>query len=138
MDLSDSKANFVYYSLQNNTRLDREPDATTWDLLFTKWEDVSSDQPYMVVGALQNIGVKAIDLTVTDPATITYTDDQFSEAINTIGYDWKSFNMNTMQYEIASNRVFIGKDKDGKVFKLKFTAFAGTSTGTIAFDINEL
>jgi hypothetical protein len=36
MDISNSKANYVYYSLQDNLRLDREPDATTWDLLFTK------------------------------------------------------------------------------------------------------
>lgn len=137
MSLAGSKANYGYYSLQNNQLIaNREPDATTWDLLFTKWEDIVSSQPYIVTGVLQNIGVKAIDLTVSDPANITYTDNQFSLDINTIGYDWKSFN--GASYDVATNRVFVVKNVAGKVYKIIFTSFAGSSTGVLAFTIKEL
>ena len=134
--LSNSKANYVYYDLSTNTRLDREPDASTWDLLFTKWEDINNNQPYIVTGVLQNIGVKAIDITTSTPATVTYTNDQFVSDINTIGYDWKLFNNSTYTYDVATNRVFIVKDNNNKVFKQIFTGFA-MSTGTITFTIAE-
>jgi hypothetical protein len=134
MDISDSKANYVYYSLQDNLRLDREPDATTWDLVFTKWVDNSIN--YTVTGVLQNIDIPAIDLTVDDPANFTYTDDQFVDDINTIGSDWKTFN--GTQYDIATNRVFVVKDKSAKVYRIVFTGFAGSSTGVLSFDIKQL
>lgn len=136
MDLSASKANYVYYSLKNNAIItDREPDATTWDLLFTKWVDNTISYP--VTGVLQNIGTKAIDVTTDNIETATYTDDQFVADINTIGSDWKTTNAN-YQFDIAANRVFFVKNKDGKVFKIKFTSFTGSSTGVVTFDIKEL
>lgn len=136
MDLSNSKANFVYYSLQNNARLDREPNTTSWDLLFTKWEDISSSQPYMVTGVLQNIGIKSIDLTVTDPLNISYTDSQFISDINNIGYDWKTFTGSA--YSVPSNRVFVVKALSGKTYKVTFTSFAGSSTGNLSFTVAEV
>jgi hypothetical protein len=134
MDLSTSKANYVYYSLQDNIRLDREPDATTWDLVFTKWVDNTIN--YTVTGVLQNIGVKAIDLTVGTPPVITYTDGDFSTDISTIGYDWKSFNGTT--YDVPTNRVFIVKDKANRVYQINFASFAGSLTGNLTFDIKQL
>lgn len=137
MDASTSSANFVYYSLQDNAIVaDREPDASTWDILFTKWIDNSITYP--VTGVLQNIKTTAIDVTADDPSTITYTDDQFLDNINTIGSDWKTINMSTYQYDIPTNRYFIAKDKDGLVYRINFTAFAGSSTGNLSFHIKQL
>ncbi len=136
LTVSDSKANFVYYNLADNIRVDREPEASTWDILFTKWIDNSISYP--VTGVLQNIDIKAIDLTVNDLNNITYTDDQFVSDINNIGSDWKTFNMNTNAFELSSNRVFIVKDKEERVYKVTFTAFAGTATGNISFNVVEL
>lgn len=138
MDISNSKANYVYYSLQDNLRLDREPDATTWDLLFTKWEDLDGTTPYVVTGVLQNIGVTAIDFTTEDPFTITYSDEQFSTNINTIGWDWKSINMSTYVWTIPTDRFFIVRAKDDKIYRINFTDFTGSSTGNISFKVTEL
>jgi hypothetical protein len=134
MDVSTSKANYVYYSLQDNTKLDREPDAATWDLVFTKWVDNGIN--YTVTGVLQNIGVKAIDLTVGNPPVITYTDGDFISDINTIGYDWKSFNGTS--YDVPTNRVFIVKDNLSRVYQINFASFAGSSTGNFTFNIKQL
>jgi len=137
LDASGSKANFVYYSLQDNAVVaDREPDTSTWDILFTKWIDNSIDYP--VTGVLQNIEIPAIDVTADDPSTITYNDGQFLDDINTIGSDWKTINMSTYQYDIPTNRYFITKDKNGLVYRINFTAFAGSSTGDLSFHIKQL
>ncbi len=135
LTVSNSKANFVYYDLATNTRLDREPDASTWDLVFTKWIDNSIN--YTVTGVLQNVETPAIDLTVDDPSNIQYTEDQFSTDINVIGSDWKSYNMGTSQWSLA-NKVFIVKDKSDINYKIRFTGFEGSATGVITFDLEEL
>lgn len=148
LDLSASKANFVYYSLQNNTRLDREPDTKTWDLLFTRWEDIDNATPYMVAGVLQNyiakggapgaiqdLGVKAIDFTTTDPSTISYTDGQFSTNINTIGWKWKTFNNG---WSVPTNKYYIVKDKAGRIYQIQFLTFGGSGTGNFSFNIKQL
>jgi len=135
LTVSDSKANFVYYNLATNTRVDREPDAATWDLVFTKWVDNSIN--YVVTGVLQNVETPAIDITTDTPTNIEYTNDQFSTNINIIGSDWKSFNMGTNQWSFA-NKVFVVKDKANKVYKIQFTGFEGSATGNLTFNIEEL
>ncbi len=139
LNASTTTGNYVYYDLTSNSVVaNREPDASTWDLVFTKWTDEVSGQPYPVTGVLQNISVKAIDLTVEDLNNITFTEDQFSETINTIGYDWKSFDMGTNAWSVANNKVFIVKDFNGTNFKVKFTGFGGSANGNVAFDVTEL
>jgi len=137
IDASTSKANYIYYSLQDNGIVaDREPDASTWDILFTKWIDNS--MVYPVTGALQNNGITAIKKTADDPSTITYSDDQFCSKINTIGADWKTINMSTYQYDIPTNRYYIVKDKNNIVYRINFKSFAGSSTGVLSFYIKQL
>lgn len=136
IDISSCKANYMYYSLQDNAKVDREPNTSTWDILFTKWIDNSISYP--VTGVLQNIGINAIDVTASDLTNITYTDSQFVSDINTIGSDWKSFNMATNAYTVATNRAFIVKDKAGRVYQIIFTGFVGSSTGEITFSIKQL
>ena len=66
LDLAGSTKNFVYYSLDTNEEVDREPEKDKWDILFTKWIDKSINYP--VTGVLQNIDVTAQESTDTDPA----------------------------------------------------------------------
>ncbi len=136
MDISNSKANYVYYSLPNNTRLDREPDATTWDLLFTKWVDNGISYP--VTGVFQNIGVKAINLTVSDPSTITYLDSDFLTNINTVGSSWKVNDPITRLYTIPSDKYYIVKDKTGRIYQIHFLTFSGSTLGDFSFNIKQL
>ena len=137
MSLVGYKGNYGYYSLQDNQLIaNREPDKSTWDLLFTKWEDLYEGQPYPVAGVLQNVGIKAIELTTIDFTNITYTDDQFVSDINTIGFDWKSFNMGAGVWTLADNKAYVVKN--AAAYLIVFKTFAGSSTGVLTFDIREL
>lgn len=135
-NISDSKANFVYYSLQDNLRVDREPESSSWDILFTKYIDKSINYP--VTGILQNTGVGALESTDIDPLSEVMPSTGYLSAISTIGSDWKTINMTTFQYTIDGSRVFLLKDKDNKIFRIRFKTFDGSSTGNLSFDISTL
>lgn len=136
LDVSNSDANFVYYDLESNQRLDREPDASTWDLIFTKYMDNSIH--YSVSGVLQNIDVEVIELDdVLDLTTETYIPTEFDDDISEIGYDWKPYNRVTGEYEIDPDRLYFVKDKSENVYKLVFTDF-DSSNGNFTFDITDL
>jgi hypothetical protein len=136
LDLAGSTKNFVYYSLDSNEQVDREPDSDKWDLLFTKYIDRSIT--YTVTGVLQNAGVTAQESTDVNPKSKVFPSSGFLTAMSTIGSDWKVINMETFQYSIDSTRVFYVKDLSDNVYRLKFNSFEGSTTGNISFDVTTL
>jgi hypothetical protein len=50
-----------------------------------------------------------------------------------IGWDWKTFDMSSMTYQVNDSMVFYVKDQLSEAYRLKFTAFEGSSTGNIDF-----
>lgn len=130
---SYSSKNFAYYSIQNGQELDREPAASAWDLLFTKYNtDLGGGTMYAVTGVLAN-GLNVMDVTGTDVATSTTADGIWSTEINTIGWDWKEFNMSTFTYDITPDQSFFVEDGVGDIYKLVFTGFGGSSNGNYEF-----
>ena len=128
--------NFGYYSITNNTELDREPLSGDWDIVFTKYvTELYPGMNYGVTGALINAGYsvaksEGVPVTNTDPAGLT-----FGTEINGIGYDWKSFNMATFQYDLQDSLAyFVRNDDSGEIWKINFTSFDGSSTGNIEFN----
>ena len=122
--------NFNYYSLETNTQVVAEPANTEWDLLFTKYNAMQpSDVMYPVTGVLHHP-----DVQVAENASGASTDLTYSEDINTIGYDWKTFNMGTMGYDIDSQKSFFVKLLNGTIYKINFLTFVGSSTGVITFN----
>ena len=136
LDLAGSNKNFVYYSLDTDEEVDREPERDQWDILFTKYVDKS--QNYTVTGVLQNIDVTAQESTDTDPLSKAFPTTGFLTAISTIGSDWKIIDMQTYQYTIDDTRVFFVKDLNGTVYRIKFKTFEGSSTGNLTFDVSVL
>lgn len=138
ISFADLKSNYVYYSLQNESVVvDREPDTSTWDLLFSNYADNTIN--YLVTGVKQNIGIVAIDQDNTTDLTLnTFLESDFNENITTIGYDWKEFDMGTYLYSVDLDRVYFVKDKDDKVYKIIYTGYEGSATGNITFDITSL
>jgi len=134
LDLAASTKNFDYYSLDTNEEVDREPESSEWDILFTKYIDRTINYP--VTGVLQNIDITAQQSTDTDPASQDFPATGFLENINTIGYDWKINDPITHLYTIDGTRVFFAKDKNGVVYRIKFNTFEGSATGNISFDIS--
>lgn len=127
-----SGKNFGYFSLENNTALDREPATTSWDLLFTKYI-AFVPTAYGVAGVLQNRNTTVLQVDGVDPANAEWWGETFSPDINTIGYDWKTFNMTTFQYEYAEDRTYFVQDQVGNIWKLIFTGYGGGSTGDMTF-----
>ncbi|MBK6829652.1 MAG: T9SS type A sorting domain-containing protein [Flavobacteriales bacterium] len=128
--------NFGYFSFATGNTLDPEPPSADWDLLFTKYTSVipsPAPTPYSVAGVLQNKNIDALQIDGVDPALADWTSAPFDTTINIIGYDWKTFNMTTFQYEYAQDRTYFVKDQAGNVWKLVFTGYGGAATGDMTF-----
>lgn len=128
------QALFGYYSITNDEFLSREPIQSDWDLLFTQYNAVvygtSSNQ--RVVGTLLNENTQAIKISLNNPTdSYTYNEEDFSELINTIGYDWKELNYQTFQWFIQDTLIYVVKTQHGDYYELAFTSFSGQGTGNI-------
>jgi len=134
LDLGGKNKNFVYYSLETDSEVDREPEVDKWDIVFTKYFDKSINYP--VTGVLQNIGVTAQESTDIDPTSEVFPSSNYLTSISTIGSDWKIIDMVTYQYSIDDTRVFFIKDVNDNLYRIRFTSFEGSSTGNLSFDIS--
>jgi len=125
---------FVHYSIVNNTVVDQEPNES-WQLLFTRYYDYNI--PYYVTGVLANAGVKIQQVNgVSQNDFIGYQTSLFNDTLSQIGSDWKSFNIATFQYQVAPDVVYFVQDTAGtdkSIWKLYFTGFSGSGTGTYSF-----
>lgn len=127
--------NFVGYSIQTSAVVDFEPAANSWDLLFTKYESIQSNgTPYPVTGVITNDGLKTIEYHHVDPNLLTWNLALADSSRSSIGWDWKTFNMNTFVYEVEDSLVYFVQDLAGNMNKLMFTKFEGSSSGKIVFD----
>jgi len=124
--------NFIYYSVVNKTVIDREPDKTTWDFVFTKYDSKLPAYP-LVTGILTNEGVSSVKLVGAD-STKVYTSATFTKKVSNIGFDWKSFNGSAY---VISNPYYFVKSIDGDYYQLKFTAFK-YATGVTLFEVKKL
>jgi hypothetical protein len=128
--------NFVYYSIDTDAEVVREPDTNMWDLVFTKWIDKSLNYP--VTGVLQNVGVGALKSTNTDPTSTEMPAIGYLSDISAIGANWKTINMTTYQYAIDVTHVFMVKDPGNRVYRIRFNTFEGSATGKLSFDISTI
>ena len=129
-----STKNFAYFSLKNHNTIDKEPASDQWDLFFGQYT-AFVPTPYLVTGLLQNAGVSAAKAyPVNDPSTyVDHSAHTFSDYINVLGYDWKSFNMTNMDYDIVDSTVYFVQTVAGDIWKLVFVDFEGSSTGNFIF-----
>lgn len=133
---------FAYFNLGTGTDTNREPDIATWDLLFTRYNSLVSlggpPQPYSVVGALGNKGIKfaqALQVHV-DTAYNHYADyavPDWSRVISSVGYGWKTFDQPNNVWIVPDSISYFVLDKANDVWQLQFTAFGGGADGKIVF-----
>lgn len=145
---------FAYYDLSSGTVIDREPARKDWDILFRQYQ--KNGQPggqnpnklQAYTGVLSNLRVEVAEITGVSPNSINtgnYTTHTSSLSLetNTIGDDWKVFNMtgNPPGYELDTNTSFIIKPDTAynttAYYHLRFTRFDGGSggaTGKVVFD----
>lgn len=138
IDQSDyADKNFVYYSLTSDSIIDREPSMSEWDLTFTKYvSQVSPEMYYSVAGALSNKNVEVAEVNdLSDPLSYNeYESQDFLLEMNTIGYDWKTLNMDTFSYELEESRCYFVKNLEGSIYRIVFTDFTGNSSGEITLN----
>jgi hypothetical protein len=128
-----STKNFVGYSITTNQVEDYEPVAKDkWDILFTKYMGINNGQPYPVVGVLSNYNVKVLKLAHVATDTILTDIPTMDLSRSAIGYDWKTFTGGA--YKVSDSLVYFVQDLGGKIHRLIFTKFKGSSTGLIAFN----
>jgi len=128
-----SNKRFIYYSLENEMIIDREPDLSSWDITFTKYITPVQNIPYSVTGALSNVGIKVAEANnLSNPLTYNdFNNHPFEIEMNSLGYDWKQFQGS---YVIVPNRAYFIKDYNEKIWRLVFSSFDGSSTGNIEFN----
>ena len=127
---------FVYYSLDNNSIEDREPNKNNWDISFTKYIALDMSMPYSVTGVLHNYNIEVAEASpVQDPFNYTdYLAHNFESNISTIGYDWKYYDF-SQGYVLDNNLCYFVKNTiNNNIYRVVFTEFEGTSSGNISFN----
>lgn len=140
---------FVYISMQDNKIVDREPASDSWALLFGKYTAFINNSgtvvPYGVTGVRTNPIYRSAKLVSAKPEhekSPALSDNVYLTNIANIGYDWKTFSMDTYQYKVSDSLVyFITKaantDANPEIHKILFTSFEGSSTGKLTFSLDE-
>ncbi|MCS6819354.1 MAG: HmuY family protein, partial [Chitinophagales bacterium] len=129
---------FAYLNLETGVVSDKEPNSNDWDLLFLKYNatDVAGYDVYPSVGVWSNKGVQVAEARKFDKNSNDYSAFSFSPSLSEIGRDWKEFKNGSWQLE--DSLAYFVKDKNGKIYKIVFTGFAGSSTGKIIFNVTEV
>ncbi|MEO0469071.1 MAG: T9SS type A sorting domain-containing protein [Bacteroidota bacterium] len=132
--------NFAYYSMSNDAYMDREPMSADWDLLFGRYTAALGPGVYYpVTGVLANAGVETARVyPVDDPMSYDYNAASFSTEINTIGWDWKTFDFMTNSFVLEDSMVFFAKAKNGAYWRMVMTAFGGSANGNFIFNTEQL
>ena len=127
---------FGYFNLDSGQTLDLEPLSSKWELLFTSYVTyLGPNMPYGVTGVLSNAGVEVAKVeNVANTTTFNdWSSSIFKEEINTIGYNWKSLNYQTFQFEVDDSLVYFVKSKQDEIWKIVFTGFGGSANGNYEF-----
>lgn len=129
---------FGYYSILNNTHLDREPASSSWDLVFTKYITMLAlNTYYPVTGVLAHQDARIAQVgNVNNVYTEPHTGHTYDSLINVIGYDWKSWNGSS--YDIEDSLVYFVQNQNNHIFRLVFTDFTGSSTGEYHLDREQI
>lgn len=131
--------NFGYYSIKNGIEVNREPNNTSWDLVFTKYAKEVAPGYFMgVTGVLSNDGVSVNEVSGVASTDADTLSTSFSNSIAEIGYNWKTLNYSNYQYEAKDSLTYFVKSKTDDVWKVVFTGFGGSSSGDFEFTKEKL
>jgi hypothetical protein len=128
---------YAYLNMDNHTLQSREPDASDWDFVFTKYQtNFQGVAYYPVTGVLSNEGLQVAEV-IQLPTNADYTGNTFKGLKNVIGSDWKTYDQMNSVFALQDSLTYFIKTEANEIYKLYFTGFEGTSTGSVTF-IKEL
>lgn len=136
-----------FYLLQDSAATNYTSDVNDWDLVFTNYTDNlgTDEEPmaYNVTGVLINtdeeieVGLyEYTDSEDSDEISAAFANldldaisgTVYSTDVDVIGYNWKSFDMSSYTYTVATNEFYLAKLSSGDIYKLHFVSFYGEST----------
>ena len=125
-----SAHNFTFLSLETDELVDVEPIREDWDLMFSYYSYRYPDGiPYWLTGALLN-RFEVAACWVQDSSSwelLSLADTarfDFSEDIDVIGFDWKTFYFGPPERFITnSDQLYLLRDTEGYFYKLRFLDF---------------
>jgi len=126
---------FIGYSLVDMKIVDREPELSNWDLLFTKYMDkvLMGPQPvdYPVVGILTANKIQVARVKGYEETTYEdYSSQTFDiTSISVIGRDWKSTKGQPPVYSMVDSLLYFIKTADSNIYKLYFVDFESGTAG---------
>jgi len=124
--------NYIHFSFREEYGCPQEPEHQGWDLLFTQYTtllytDLGEPYPYLVTGVLINpLLVEVAADTIHPFDAITYetaSSLDFSSQQDFIGYNWKYYDFDTGSYTVKLDKIYIIRNRDGFLFKLRFLGF---------------
>lgn len=131
----DKNYNFSYFSFTDGNVMP-EPPKDQWDLVFTRYQhiyrnynDDGSDFLYNVSGALLNPYLTTGALDTSNSQRFEEFNRENAEALelvknrDVIGFDWKKVNINTGEYTVFPELLFVLKDQNGILWKFHFTGY---------------
>lgn len=124
----DTRYNNICWSFKSHSLIQAEPEKTSWDICFTTYTNVFYDpyMPYLVTGVLLNPQAAcAIDSTVAfeDLTLQHFSENDYHNRRDRIGYDWKEYSFDTGNYVIYPNKNYVIRSVSGFYYKLHFIDF---------------
>ncbi len=134
----------AYFSFTTGSTVDVEPETGGFDLLYCRYytpflvPGTTDYVPVNVTGVLSGPGVQVAKADGIDPATVSYTtyQDSLRSELNTIGFEWKI--LSGFSFVLDQDLVFFLKSADSRVWKIRFIAFGGSSTGNTTIEKTDL
>lgn len=131
--------NFAYYTFSNAELFDREPDTSSWDILFTQYQaKYPTGDIVKVTGVLNNMKVYSNRFHPVDMGFTDWLSQPMDSTRAPVGYDWKKLNFQTFTYDIVDSTVYFIQTWNDDIYKLYFTAFYSGMAGGKAVFIKEL
>ena len=121
--------NKVAFSFTTLKELQIEPPKTDYDICFTQYTHLFENPPLpysvngVVLNSFQTLAAEEFSVSF-DKIDRTYAEGLlYSDDLDVIGYDWKSFDLNNNSFTVYSTYNYLIKDASGNIFKLRFLDF---------------
>lgn len=137
----------IAFSFRDGQTVNLEPNKNEFDLCFTQYTHLFYEPnltPYSVNGVLLNLyRTEALEVKGRNYEAIdlAFAENQFfSNQLDIIGYDWKSFDFGTNSYQIDQSRIYLIKDATSNYYKLRFLDFYDENglKGATSFEFQRL
>jgi len=134
-----SNKNFVYHSMLTNATIDREPDNTSWDIMFAKHTDyISYAGQYVSVTSVFNNryvqSAKAHEADFATASTSTTPQTAYNQNIDNIGREWKKYSSASGWTVYDSIAYFVYDNDTSDLYRVVFTGFGGMGNGKAYFN----